>query len=285
MNIENKYDIYQHAYMKYLNNNEYYNIFIHSYQTEILKELHHHDHYEIIYIINGVLEYQVEGIKFNLYPGDFILISPKILHSLLNSHKCKRAIITITKKVLADLSSDKTNLFEVFEKSIQKRAYRIRMPENLAYKLISNLDNLSDKKNFGSDLMQKFSLTKLLCKLNEYLNPYDEIQLDNKLIYDITIFINENLDKDLRLEVICKKFHISNSYLSHSFKKELGIPISKYIIKKRLQKSKELLIKDLSIYDVSLMCGIKDYNSFFRSFKSEYGITPKEYINYENEFK
>lgn len=40
---------------------------------------------------------------------------------------------------------------------------------------------------------------------------------------------------------------------------------------------KDAILSHREIGEACLMCGFKDYSSFFRSFKKEYGISPKEY--------
>lgn len=57
----------------------------------------------------------------------------------------------------------------------------------------------------------------------------------------------------------------------------MQITIHKYIKLKRLIKAKELIRQNLPITEVYIKSGFGDYSNFFRAFKLEYGITPKEY--------
>jgi AraC-like DNA-binding protein len=41
--------------------------------------------------------------------------------------------------------------------------------------------------------------------------------------------------------------------------------------------AKSLIKKNISFNQIYTMCGFNDYTSFFRAFKKEYNITPKEF--------
>mgnify|MGYP002512345012 CR=1 FL=1 len=43
-------------------------------------EVHHHDFYEVYYLIKGEVEYWVDGRIIAMQPGDLLLINPQELH-------------------------------------------------------------------------------------------------------------------------------------------------------------------------------------------------------------
>ena len=53
--------------------------------------------------------------------------------------------------------------------------------------------------------------------------------------------------------------------------------IHQYITKKRLALCKEAILGNANISEVYQAYGFGDYSSFFRAFKKEYGISPKDY--------
>lgn len=91
-------------------------------------------------------------------------------------------------------------------------------------------------------------------------------------------FIDSNLEKKLDLKELAKKFNLSYIYFSQLFKSEIGICFSKYLIKKRIKRAKELLRDDtLSIKEVSYKAGYKYISNFNHDFKKQTGLAPLEY--------
>ena len=54
--------------------------------------------------------------------------------------------------------------------------------------------------------------------------------------------------------------------------------IYRYIQKKRLLIARQLLARGRRPNEVYSACGFSDYAGFYRAFRNEYGISPREYI-------
>lgn len=85
-------------------------------------------------------------------------------------------------------------------------------------------------------------------------------------------------DEDISISRIADDLNMSNSYLSHYFKEQVGENLVYYIGKLRIEKSLELL-KDVrySVSDVAKIVGCGNSNNFIRVFKKIEGITPGQY--------
>ena len=66
----------------------------------VFYDFHHHDLYEILYIVKGKVVYLVENKKYTLESGEMVLISPSILHKLqtIVEEPCERIVITFTER-------------------------------------------------------------------------------------------------------------------------------------------------------------------------------------------
>lgn len=249
-------------------------------------ELHHHDFYEILYIKKGSFKFTVDEKTYEIHPGDMVLITPTTLHVLDNlvQADCERIIINFSDNYIDKLSTPNTDLKAVFKKVDKTKNYCISF-KNEAQKRVENYLNIlfdtqfSDK--YGEDLTFKMKLIQLLLLINStYDNSSDfEISSENHIITKAIEFINNNLDKSFIIDDIAAYANVSPSTMSHTFKDQTGISIYRYITKKRMVLAKKLIKENINFSQIYTMCGYNDYTSFFRAFKKEYNVTPKEFYN------
>jgi len=102
----------------------------------------------------------------------------------------------------------------------------------------------------------------------------------NKNRFDIReaqTHIDRHFQDQISLETIAQRFFISKEHLSRTFKTSIGENISDYILRKRMEKAKELILEQgLAIKHVAEMTGYTDLAYFYRVFKKHFGLTPGE---------
>lgn len=70
---------------------------------------------------------------------------------------------------------------------------------------------------------------------------------------------------------------VSTYYLSHLFRREMGVTFSDYLAKVRVEKAKALLMEGVSVESTSERVGYNDSNYFIKIFKKYVGVTPAKY--------
>lgn len=102
--------------------------------------------------------------------------------------------------------------------------------------------------------------------------------MPDSFLYDqIRNYIEEHLDEDLSLGAIADHFYLSRSYVSHLFRDQFGISVHQYILKKRLGLVRDQIASGMEITKACELAGFVDYTSFYRVFRKEYGMSPKQY--------
>ena len=102
----------------------------------------------------------------------------------------------------------------------------------------------------------------------------------NKCIDKIIELTKEDFSNpQLSISFIAKQLGYSSKYLSHIFKKKLGIGYTEYLQSLRIKYAISLFANGLdSIKNVALLSGFTDPLYFSTVFKNKIGISPKSYI-------
>lgn len=97
-------------------------------------------------------------------------------------------------------------------------------------------------------------------------------------IRKILDYIHENFQQDISLETVADTFWIHKVYLAKIFKQETGKSVNEYIRSFRLDKAKELLLREnIKISEVVTATGFNNPQSFYTLFKKYVGMKPGEY--------
>jgi AraC-like DNA-binding protein len=98
------------------------------------------------------------------------------------------------------------------------------------------------------------------------------------VVRNVINFVEFNLKEPLTLSLLARQFNIGASNLSHHITREMGMTLTEYVNRKRLEYARFLLgSSGMYIHEIAEECGFQDDNYFIRLFKREYGKTPRDY--------
>ena len=140
--------------------------------------------------------------------------------------------------------------------------------------------------HFGKELQITLYVDDFVLNINRLVYNMVEPKRrtnDASLYTNLMDYIEEHLDEELSLEKLADEFYVSKYHIAHVFKDNIGLSIHQYITKKRLSLCQEAIRARMNITDVYHTYGFGDYSSFYRAFKKEYGISPKEYRDMQDD--
>ena len=124
-------------------------------------------------------------------------------------------------------------------------------------------------------------LKQLLLKIIETV---DENALPARMVEALDNYIRENAGDDISNTEIGAIFGYHPFYISKVLKDRKGTTLRQYIIAYRLKLAKKLLEESSkSVNEIAEDCGFNDPSYFTKTFKSAFGMTPKDYRNLTKE--
>ena len=97
------------------------------------------------------------------------------------------------------------------------------------------------------------------------------------LLNEVLSYIELHLNEKITLEETAKHFYVSVSTITQLFRQKMGTSFYRCVTQRRLIAAKVRIGDGENLEDVSRAVGFSDYSSFYRAFKKEYGITPRQY--------
>lgn len=99
----------------------------------------------------------------------------------------------------------------------------------------------------------------------------------------VTYILNHPFEK-ITLTDIAEVCYVSNAYLSHSFKQEMGKSFVDYVMTLKMSIVKKMLsAAEMSITSIAERLGYDDYKYMGRIFKNMYGFSPSDYRKMQTE--
>lgn len=146
----------------------------------------------------------------------------------------------------------------------------VTKPFNLQY-LKANIRNLLHNRNL---LKSRFT-SELPLDPKQNINN----KLDKKFLNEFAAIVESNLsNENFSIEDICKSMGISRIQLYRKIKALMDINITDYILNRRLQKAKYLLLNEnLTISEITYQVGFSSPTYFSTVFKAQYHCTPSEF--------
>lgn len=246
--------------------------------------LHSHSFYELLYCRNTCgAEYLVGSDRYRLQKGDIILIAPGVSHRpLLPEHMTepyKRDVLWISVEFIQ-------TLYRVIPDApgIGSRTSSLLRTAGTQWEFLGDLFRNgvreTEKQAPGWELAVMGNTLTLLTNLyRAYLDRAAAPLKAEKpeLLDQVMSYVEQHLGEKITLADVSRHFFISESTITQTFRNKMGVSFYRCVTQRRLIAAKALIEGGMMLESVGEHVGFTDYSAFYRAFKQEYGISPRQY--------
>lgn len=242
-------------------------------------DYHYHTFHKIIILLAGRTGYAIEGERYALQPGDFVLVGRGSIHrpEVEKDTFYERMILYISPEYLARYRTADCDLEACFRRAQSDFHYVYRSGSGDQIKpLLQALEKALNEKEFGADLLSRAVFLQLMIEINRTTarKRYITASAGDSKIVSILQYLNLHLTEPLSIDELASRFYISKYHMMRRFKEETGYTIHSYIAEKRLLLARQLLSTGQPVTEVCYQAGYQDYSTFSRAYRKRFGASP-----------
>lgn len=240
---------------------------------------HWHRSLELLFLINGDAELNVDGRSLSMTAGDITLINSNSIHELSSAGGAVFIAVQIKPDMFDAMSQDGTALeFECISAMSENQATFDGLRMCLSRMLLENIHRgvSTDYRNYGLGYW-------LLGQLVEHFRiPGSDLPMVRQRyaqrLADITDYIDAHYAENITLAGLAERLGLSVPYLSGFFAKYMGVKFTRYCNDVKLGHAVEELLKtEHTVERIAADNGFSEAHTFIRVFKQKYGETPNAY--------
>ena len=252
--------------------------------SNAMMNLHSHLFYEIICCTNTCdVEYLVGTERYRLQKGDIIFVAPGVSHKAILPERMpvpyERDVLWLSER-FAELMKE---MLPAGEQNLRMGTQLLRTA-GTRWEAIPELFRRGvlefEKGEAGAELaIAGNTMTIVASLIRASLDPTTAPLRAEKpeLLDQVMAYVEEHLGEKITLGDIARQFFASESTVSHVFRQKMGVSFYRCVTQRRLIAAKTGIRAGEGLENVSRAVGFSDYSSFYRAFKREYGISPRQF--------
>lgn len=230
---------------------------------------HFHNSIELLYVLEGEVHTEIDGDARIIHPGEMGICSSFMLHSYRDLSPVTALIGVFPLGALPSV-----------QKTLQKHAFNARFLRDNAcgeFRLI--MEMFLDFKDSENDILRKGLSYMLLGLLIERVGlTRTSASEQTQMVRDVLIYLEAHLSEPLSVDQVAQAFGYSKSRFSHLFNERVKCTMPAYVRQLRCNEAARLLKEtDQSVLEIALRTGFDCPQTFYRAFKTSFGMTPMTY--------
>ncbi|ANU65780.1 AraC family transcriptional regulator [Turicimonas muris] len=251
---------------------------------------HWHNELQYCLVTSGEIDFRVEDNYLRLKTGEGFFVNSRVLHmarptipQTSNSYIC----LNFSPKILvssvgAELSQ---RLVHPFISASASKYFSIKTDNSSSNQLLKNIEAIEEiqkEKKIGNEI----KLISLVLEIWHQTLPFLKTSSKNDrndrafaVSQQIITFLEVNITESISLKEISLAVNLSREECCRLFKEALGITISSYILKKRMDLAAQMLLSsNRTVEGVGRSCGFNSTSYFIKNFKNTFGQTPLSFL-------
>lgn len=249
---------------------------------------HWHKQAEIVLILKGVYEAEINLKKYMVYEGDICIFNSGDLHRLSGvSETTSHAVMLFDPEILDFAYEDEWEKSYIEPFIAQRMCFvnvlRADSVPKVVRESLLRLFEAAEQKQENWYVNCKLLLLLIFHQLvlAHFLVSRKETDADSRKVRrfkKLVSYIEGHYAEPIGLQQLSEVVSCNSQYLCRSFKTIAGMSPTQYIIDYRIEQACRLL-EDMSkpLAEISAECGFDNVSYFIRKFKEKKGCTPGQY--------
>lgn len=226
-------------------------------------EEHSHKMYQLIWVIQGILQLNYRGTDYQLSRGQLCIIPPYHMHALTSETGYTQLGVDLNP------SSDARGIIAIMEKQVKEFVVLDRSD------LLAIIPIL-EEKNSQLTLLSKLQTAHLLDSL--LISSLDMLGSEASFRERLLMLMEVHLTERLSIDVLAHRLNLSPSTLKRTTHREFGCSVTELYHQLRLRKACSLLVNsDMLLEEIANTLGFYDQSHFSRFFKDKMKLSPAQY--------
>lgn len=250
--------------------------------------VHWHKEWEIIRVLDGTFDIQIDTQEYTLNAGDFALINCSSLHKGVSDNCVYECLVFDARELFRTNELANKHLKPFYRKEILPHLIYNKNEHKELYEILDQLMKSASEYKPSTADYNELTITAYICcffaniiKHELYIdNPAKSVVLSPKIdqIKLSIEYIENHFQETISLTTLARVAGMSPKYFCKIFKEVTHQTPVDYLILYRVEKACILLsTTNTPIIDIAMECGFNDCSYFIRTFKKFKKKTPTQY--------